>query len=171
MVVGKRWQGGQGPSLNFEIWYFAVNLLVEKCFSPSFGVGNVKFHHSCAHWKKFFRRSWLRCYERRAHWPQREAKRKTTPVENWTPTVNFFRFRTRRCFYFIGLGIIFVSVLLRCDEPRSTSYTATRFFLFYCRIRSLRTPVVLVLQRRHLRSNYRPATRLPLPMRRRLDGR
>ena len=33
-----------GP-LDFEIWYFAINALVEKCFSLNFGIGKTTFHH------------------------------------------------------------------------------------------------------------------------------
>jgi len=43
---GRR-KGGRGvlTSLEFEIWYFPISLLVEICFSLSFGVGEVKSHH------------------------------------------------------------------------------------------------------------------------------
>jgi len=38
---------------DFEIWFFAINFLMEKC-SFSFGVGKMKFHH-CWPLKKSFR--------------------------------------------------------------------------------------------------------------------
>jgi len=36
--------GGRGENLlqDFEIWYFVINFLVEKCFTLSFGVGKMK---------------------------------------------------------------------------------------------------------------------------------
>jgi len=41
MGVGR---GGKVP-LGFKLYYFAINVSVEKCFSFSFGVDKMKFHH------------------------------------------------------------------------------------------------------------------------------
>jgi len=40
--------------LDFEIWYFAIEFLVEKCFSVGFHVGKMKFRHCCPPWKIAF---------------------------------------------------------------------------------------------------------------------
>jgi len=40
-------EGGPCPTLDFEFWYFPMNVLEEKCFSY-FRVGKIKFHH-CWH--------------------------------------------------------------------------------------------------------------------------
>jgi len=65
-------EGSRGPNpLYLGIWYFAIKLLVEECFSLRFGVGKLKFHHCwppleksfwpppgkfhyCPPWKKIF---------------------------------------------------------------------------------------------------------------------
>jgi len=45
-------EGGALNPLDFEIWYFDINVSVEKCFCRSFKVGETKFHHFWSLWKQ-----------------------------------------------------------------------------------------------------------------------
>jgi len=58
------------PPLDFEIWRIATNFLIEKCFSLSFGVGEMKYHNCCNPGKNLLDYPWKNSFRRPCTCPQ-----------------------------------------------------------------------------------------------------